>query len=86
MNRLTNAVSQRDAAREESMLALEKLKKLEEDIDAGHLAPVAAAPSVSAISAPVPMAQHEPGTACLPTFVQLSLKFSIPVPMCLPTN
>ena len=48
MTRLSNAVKQRDAAREEALLAAEKLNKLQEDLDAGLLqqqpAPAAATP------------------------------------------
>jgi hypothetical protein len=39
MNRLNNAVKQRDAAREEALLATQKLSQLQEDIDSGALAP-----------------------------------------------
>ncbi len=37
MNRLSNAIKQRDAAREEALLAAEKLNKLQEDLDNGVL-------------------------------------------------
>lgn len=45
MNRLNNAVKQRNAAREEALLASEKLKKLEEDLEAGRLQMASPAPS-----------------------------------------
>lgn len=41
MNRLNNAVKQRDAAREEALLATQKLNQLQEDIDSGALVPPA---------------------------------------------
>lgn len=37
MNRLQNAVNQRNAAREEALMAGEKLKKLEEEMESGRL-------------------------------------------------
>jgi hypothetical protein len=37
MTRLGNAIKQRDAAREEALLAAEKLNKLQEDLDNGVL-------------------------------------------------
>lgn len=43
LNRLNNAVKQRNAAREEALLASQNLKKLEEDIESGALQPAAAA-------------------------------------------
>ena len=43
MNRLNNAVKQRDAAREEALLATQKLSQLQEDIDSGALTPAPAA-------------------------------------------
>ena len=43
LNRLNNAVKQRNAAREEALLASQNLKKLEEDIETGALQPAAAA-------------------------------------------
>ena len=49
MNRLNNAVKQRNAAREEALLASEKLKKLEEDLEAGRLQ--MASPAVAAAAA-----------------------------------
>lgn len=54
MTRLSNAVKQRDAAREDALLAAEKLNKLQEDLDAGLLQPAAgppAAPSAAAATA-----------------------------------
>ncbi len=51
MTRLSNAVKQRDAAREEALLAAEKLNKLQEDLDAGRLQP-AAEPAAPAAPAP----------------------------------
>ena len=39
MNRLNNAVKQRDTAREEALLASQKLAQLQEDIDSGALTP-----------------------------------------------
>lgn len=41
MTRLNNALKQRDAAREELLLAQEELKKLKEDIESGQLQPAA---------------------------------------------
>ena len=54
MNRLNNALKQRDAAREEALLSKEELKKLQEDIERGSLVPraaVAAAEAAAAASA-----------------------------------
>jgi hypothetical protein len=48
MNRLNNAVKQRNAAREEALLASEKLKKLEEDLESGRLAPAGPGPTPGA--------------------------------------
>ena len=48
MNRLNNAVKQRNAAREEALLASEKLKKLEEDLESGRLATAGPGPSPGA--------------------------------------
>ena len=80
MTRLSNAVKQRDAAREEALLAAEKLNKLQEDLDAGLLqqpAPAAATPplpsmpSAGQAAALTPPAYAggatEPGTGPLPT-------------------
>ena len=39
MNRLNNAVKQRDAAREETLAAQTQLSKLQEDIETGALTP-----------------------------------------------
>ena len=50
MNRLNNALKQRDAAREEALLATEKLNKLQEDLDSGALTP-----------SPAPLALQDPG-------------------------
>ena len=47
MNRLNNAVKQRDTAREEALLATQKLTQLQEDIDSGALTPASAARSSS---------------------------------------
>lgn len=44
MNRLSNAIKQRDAAREEALLAAEKLNKLQEDLDNGVLQAAGPAP------------------------------------------
>ena len=52
MNRLNNAVKQRNAAREEALLASEKLKKLEEDLVAGRLQ-MATAPAASPVGTPL---------------------------------
>lgn len=41
MNRLNNAIKQRDAAREESLSTGDKLAKLQEEIDSGALVPAA---------------------------------------------
>ncbi len=75
MTRLSNAVKQRDAAREEALLAAEKLNKLQEDLDAGLLqqpAPTAATPPLpsmpnsgqaAALTPPAyPGGATEPGT------------------------
>ena len=43
MNRLNNAVKQRDTAREEALLATQKLTQLQEDIDSGALTPASPA-------------------------------------------
>lgn len=70
MTRLSNAVKQRDAAREEALLAVEKLNKLQEDMEAGVLQPpavsVPAQPSASPAAAaltppPYPGGATEPG-------------------------
>ena len=68
MNRLNNAVKQRNAAREEALLASEKLKKLEEDLESGRLAPAGPSPSPGAatpLGTPTAdgAAPDEPGTA-----------------------
>ena len=52
LNRLNNAVKQRNAAREEALLASQNLKKLEEDIESGALQPAAAA--AAAAQPPLP--------------------------------
>ncbi|KAK9815009.1 hypothetical protein WJX73_004719 [Symbiochloris irregularis] len=41
MNRLNNAIKQRDAAREESLLANDRLAKLQEEMEGGNLVPIA---------------------------------------------
>lgn len=73
MNRLNNALKQRDAAREEALLSKEELKKLQEDVESGALVPqaaVAAAAAAAAASAipastptpaPAPSTQYDPG-------------------------
>ena len=43
MTRLSNAVKQRDVAREDALLAAEKLNKLQEDLDVGLQQPAAVA-------------------------------------------
>ena len=67
MTRLSNAVKQRDAAREEALLAAEKLNKLQEDLDAGRLqpaaeptAPAAPAPALSTPGVPSPASALTP--------------------------
>ncbi len=60
MTRLGNALKQRDAAREEALLAAAKLAKLQEDLDAGLLAP-AAPPAAAATAAAPPAAATPPG-------------------------
>ena len=68
MTRLSNAVKQRDAAREEALLAAEKLNKLQEDLDAGRLQPAAEpaapaahpAPALSTPGAPTPASALTP--------------------------
>lgn len=60
LNRLNNAVKQRNAAREEALLASQNLKKLEEDIEAGALQPAAPA---AAAAAQQPLAATPPATA-----------------------
>lgn len=57
MTRLSNAVKQRDAAREESLLAAEKLNKLQEDMDAGLLQQPAAAAATPPLPA-MPSTAH----------------------------
>jgi myosin V len=59
LNRLNNAVKQRNAAREEALLASQNLKKLEEDIEVGALQPAPAA----AAAAQQPLAATPPATA-----------------------
>ncbi len=70
MTRLSNAVKQRDAAREEALLAVEKLNKLQEDMEAGVLLPPAApapaqpsaSPATAALTPPAyPGGATEPG-------------------------
>ena len=64
MTRLSNAVKQRDAAREEALLAAEKLNKLQEDLDAGLLQQPAATPPLPAMpSAAQPAALTPPAYA-----------------------
>ena len=53
MTRLSNAVKQRDVAREDALLAAEKLSKLQEDLDAGLLQQPAAA-AATAATPPLP--------------------------------
>ena len=71
MNRLSNAIKQRDAAREEALLAAEKLNKLQEDLDNGVLQgpqqPLGSASPSQSLSTPPPFpGGTEPGeyTAC----------------------
>jgi hypothetical protein len=52
MNRLNNAIKQRDAAREEALVAAEKLVKLQEEIDSGALVPAGSAAAASAGAGP----------------------------------
>ena len=51
MNRLNNALKQRDAAREEALLSKEELKKLQEDVESGALVPRAAVVAAEAAAA-----------------------------------
>jgi len=51
MTRLANAVKQRDAAREEALVATEKLAKLEEDVSSGAVAVAARGGSAAAVAA-----------------------------------
>jgi myosin-5 len=61
MNRLSNAIKQRDAAREEALLAAEKLNKLQEDLDNGVLQgpqqPLGSASPSQSLSTPAPFPQ-----------------------------
>ncbi|KAK9809830.1 hypothetical protein WJX72_000004 [[Myrmecia] bisecta] len=63
MTRLSNALKQRDAAREELLLATEKLNKLQEDIESGALAPPASPQQQQQQqqAAALAAAQHEQG-------------------------
>ena len=71
MNRLNNALKQRDAAREEALLSKEELKKLQEDVESGALVPqaavaaaaaaAAASPAATPTSAQAPSTQYDPG-------------------------
>lgn len=77
MNRLNNALKQRDAAREEALLSKEELKKLQEDIESGALVPQAAeataaaaaaasaaasaTPAATPTPAPAPSSHYDPG-------------------------
>ena len=83
MTRLSNAVKQRDAAREEALLAVEKLNKLQEDMEAGVLQPPAvsapAQPSASPMAAaltppPYPGGAAEPGEWKGPLFATAMLE------------
>ena len=75
MNRLNNAVKQRDSAREEALLSKEELKKLQEDVESGALVPKAAVTAAAAAAAlaappaaapaPVPVPHHDPGAQTL---------------------
>ncbi|DBA65606.1 TPA: hypothetical protein ACH3X2_002670 [Trebouxia sp. C0005] len=51
MNRLNNALKQRDAAREEALLSKEELKKLQEDVESGALVPRSAVTAAEAAAA-----------------------------------
>lgn len=51
LNRLNNAVAQRNAAREEALMLEAKLKQLQDDVESGRLAPVGAAAAAAAASA-----------------------------------
>lgn len=82
MNRLSNAIKQRDAAREEALLAAEKLNKLQEDLDNGVLqgAPQplgSASPSQSLATPPAFPGGAEPGQRSHDDFI------SQPVTCCL---
>ncbi len=59
LNRLNNAVKQRNAAREEALLASQNLKKLEEDIESGALQPAGAAAAAQ-------LREAEPATPAAP--------------------
>mmetsp|Transcript_16539 Transcript_16539/g.49488 ORF Transcript_16539/g.49488 Transcript_16539/m.49488 type:complete len:1726 (-) Transcript_16539:622-5799(-) len=48
LTRLNNAVKQRNTAREEALLAVQSLKKLEDDLESGALQPAPAAPAAPA--------------------------------------
>jgi len=61
MTRLSNAVKQRDAAREDALLAAEKLNKLQEDMDAGLLQPPASAAAVTPAAPTMDRALSAPG-------------------------
>ena len=79
MNRLNNALKQRDAAREEALLSKEELKKLQEDVESGALVPqaavaaAAAAAAASAIPAATPTSARAPSTQYDPGRKQLIL-------------
>lgn len=82
MNRLNNALKQRDAAREEALLSKEELKKLQEDVESGALVPqaavaaaaaaAAASPAATPTSAQAPSTQYDPGRKQLILFTFLS--------------
>ena len=59
MNRLNNAVAQRNAAREEVLMLDAKLKQLQEDMEAGRLRPVV--PGAAAATPPAPTPGREEG-------------------------
>ena len=48
MNRLHNALAQRNAAREEALMVGAKLKQMQEELESGHLVPAGAAAAAAA--------------------------------------
>ena len=68
MNRLNNAIKQRDAAREEALLATQKLNQFQEELDSGALTP-----------SPAPSSLHDPGQ--LPAPSSSLFQCSMPLPL-----
>ena len=70
MNRLNNAIKQRDAAREEALLATQKLNQFQEELDSGALTP-----------SPAPSSLHDPGQLPAPSSSLFQHSMPLPLPL-----